>query len=125
MPPVAAWWMPHSRAIAMVPATVVAPSAPSASVAARSRGDTLRGCSRAIRSRSSRRSPTRISPSISAMVAGIAPAARTASSDATAVSTPVGCGKPCETYVVSSATTGWPRTSASRTSRAMFTYGAG
>ena len=55
----------------------------------------------------------------------MAPAARTDSSDAIAVSTPVGCGKPCETYVVSSATTGPPRTSVSRTSRAMLTKGAG
>ena len=49
------------------------------------------------------------------------PPSRTAASDASAVSMPVGCGKPCETYVVSSATTGCPRTSASRTSRVMFT----
>ena len=50
------------------------------------------------------------------VVAGVAPAARTASSLSIPTSTPTGAGNPCATSVVSSATTGEPSASAVRTS---------
>ena len=61
-------------------------------------------------------SPTTISPSRMPIVAGTAPASRTARSDASPTATPSPGGKPCATSVVSSATTPWPPSSASRTS---------
>ena len=117
-------WMPHSRATARVPATVVAPSA--------RRGAWRRGragppCARpdreplqvaaleadaqlAVEQRDRRRDGTGRAHRLLARQRGL---------DAG------GCGKPCATSVVSSATTGRPRTSASSTSRAMRTNGAG
>ena len=60
--------------------------------------------------------PIRIRPSRTPIVAGIAPAARTAASLARPVSTPSGAGKPWATRVVSSATTARSSSSAVRTS---------
>ena len=57
-----------------------------------------------------------MTPSSTPIVAGTAPASRTAASLARPTSTPSGAGNPCATSVVSSATTASPASSAARTS---------
>src|SRR5690348_4421944 len=120
VPPVPMKRMPVARHTARVPPTVVAPSAPCTTQAARSRAPTLRADSPADanRSRSAPVRPTRTAPSITPTVAGTAPAARTRASEAWATSSPWRPGKPWETSVVSSATTGPPSRSAAATSSA-------
>jgi len=101
----------------LVPATVVAPRRPLASVAARLRRLTFTASrSRANRSICAPSSPTIIRPSTSPTVAGTAPAARTASSTSCARRRLSGYGNPCEMIVDSSATTGSPAATAARTS---------
>ena len=120
VPPVPMKWMPVARHTASVPPTVVAPSAPCTTQAARSRAPALRADSPAAANRSSSASvrPTRTAPSITPTVAGTAPAARTRASEARATSRPWRPGKPWETSVVSSATTGPPPVSVAATSSA-------
>ena len=103
-PPVPMKRMPTAAAAVSVPPTVVAPATPWTAQTARSRGPSLR-TSGVNRSSSASVSPIRTRPSSTPIVAGIAPAARTASSLARATATPSGAGKPCATSVVSSATT--------------------
>ena len=107
MPPVASTRIPSARATASVPPTVVAPTAPCATAAARSRGPTFRA-SASKRPSSSAVRPTRTSPSSTPTVAGTAPAARTCRSDSSPTATPSPGGKPWATSVVSSATTAPP-----------------
>ena len=85
-----------------------------------SRAPTLRaaGPAAANRSSSAPLSPTRTVPSTMPIVAGTAPAARTRSSAARAAAGPRPPENPCETSVVSRATTGRPARSASATSSA-------
>ena len=100
--------MPTARQIASVAPAVVAPRSPWAAHAARSRGPTLRASGvSAKRASCSSSSPTWMTPSITPIVAGTAQAARTrrSASAATAPPSPL-WGSPCETSVVSSATTG-------------------
>ena len=115
IPPVPRKWIPTMRATVSAPPTVVAPTAPCTAHAARSRGPAFRA-SGVKRSSSSRVSPTLTLPSRTPIVAGTAPASRTAVSLWSPTSTPSGAGKPWATSVVSSATTGRPASSASRTS---------
>ena len=68
------------------------------------------------RSSSAPSRPIRIRPSSTPIVAGTAPAARTAASLARPISTPSGAGNPCATSVVSSATTARSSSSAVCTS---------
>ena len=103
-PPVPMKRIPTAAAAVSVPPTVVAPTAPCTAQTARSRGPSFRA-SGVNRSSSARASPIRICPSSTPIVAGTAPAARTAASLARPVSTPSGAGNPCATSVVSSATT--------------------
>src|ERR671937_2820322 len=113
IPPVAMKWMPAIVHTAMVPPTVVAPEAPETAHVARSRGPTLRMSGPvASRSRSASSRPTRTAPSITATVAGTAPAPRTRASHSRATSTPMSAGSPWATIDVSSATTGSERMSA-------------
>ena len=107
--------IPTAAAAVRVPPTVVAPTAPWTAQTARSRGPSLRA-SGVNRSSSLGSRPIRICPSRTPIVAGTAPAARTAASLARPVSTPSGAGKPCATRVVSSATTARSSSSAVRTS---------
>ena len=92
---------------ASVPPTVVAPSAPCTAQTARSLGPSFGPT--APRLRSARPRPPSVRPArrrpATPIVAGTAPAARTAASDAAPTSAPSGYGKPCATRVVSSATT--------------------
>ena len=109
--------MPAAAAIALVAATVVAPSAPVAAATARSRTESF-ATSSVLASRVSWASsrPTTSSPSIMPMVAGTAPVARTVCSISRATRRLSGRGSPCETIVLSSATTGRPSRRASATS---------
>ena len=70
---------------------------------------------RAIFSNSSREAPMTHAPSMIAIVAGVAPFARMTPSTSSAHSMFAGYGMPCATMVLSSATTGSPRSSAART----------
>ena len=96
-----------AAAAASVPPTVVAPTAPWTAQAARSRGPSFRA-SGVYRSSSASLSPITTSPSRTPIVAGTAPAPRTAASLASPTSIPAGAGKPWATSVVSSATTAPP-----------------
>ena len=117
MPPVAKTRMPARCAAIMVAATVVAPGRRVASAKARSaRESFMTPVILASASSSSADSPTRISPSMMAIVAGTAPAARTTSSTPSAVATFSGQGMPWVTIVVSSATSGWPAAAAAAAS---------
>ena len=115
MPPVPMNRMPTIRATASTPPTVVAPTSPATAHAARSRGPSFLA-SESKRSSSSSPRPTRTRPSRTPIVAGVAPASRTARSMASPTSTPCGAGNPCATMVVSSATTARRSSSAARTS---------
>jgi hypothetical protein len=120
IPPVPTNRIPTVRLTASVPPTVVEPSAPCTTHAARSRAPTLRavGPASAKRFRSVAVSPTRTAPSSTPTVAGVAPAARTRSSESSAAASPRPAENPCDTSVVSSATTGRPSLSAAATSSA-------
>ncbi len=99
--------MPARAAISTVAATVVAPMPRRAMSGARSRRLTFATSrSFASRARSAESAPTTAAPSATAMVAGVAPQARTSSSIACAVSRFIGRGRPCAITVDSSATTG-------------------
>src|SRR5436190_11285202 len=121
MPPVPMNRIPARRQTASVPPTVVAPSVRWAAQAPRSLGPAFRASCPAApkRASSSSLSPTTTDPSRTPIVAGRAPAARTADSAASPTSTPTLGGKPCAISVVSSATTGPPLWSASCTSGAI------
>jgi hypothetical protein len=108
IPPVPMNRIPSWRQTASVPPTVVAPSAPCARQAARSRAPTLRAevPASANRSSSAPVRPTWMAPSTMPTVAGVAPASRTRRSDSTAAASPRPSENPCDTSVVSSATTG-------------------
>ena len=116
-PPVANTPMPAAAATALVAATVVAPSAPVAAATARSRTESLATPS-TVASRVSWASsrPTTSSPPIMPIVAGTAPASRTVRSISRATRRLSGRGRPCETMVLSRATTGRPSRRASATS---------
>ena len=91
-------WMPAIWQTASVPATVVAPSTPEMTPAARSRGPILRTVPpTASRSIWSGARPTCTLPARTAMVAGIAPASRTRRSDSRATAGPVSAGSPWAT----------------------------
>ena len=108
-PPVAKTPMPAAAATALVAATVVAPSAPVAAATARSRTESLATPSAPARcSIWSSSRPTISSPPIMPMVAGTAPLSRTVCSISRATRRLSGRGRPCETIVLSSATTGRP-----------------
>ena len=101
--------IPARTASREVAATVVAPCAPRAAAGARSRTPHLTTSPRAaIASSAASSSPIRTSPSTSAIVAGTAPAARTAASISRATPRLRGRGSPWEMIVLSSATTGRP-----------------
>ncbi len=122
MPPVAKTPMPAASAAIIVAATVVAPHSPDAIAKPRFGRETLRTeplGAVASASSSSAVSPTRSRPPLRATVAGTAPEARTAASDAVATSTFCGYGRPWLMSVDSRATTGMPSRSASATSGAM------
>ena len=110
-PPVAMKWMPAALQTASVPPTVVAPTAPCTTAAARSRGPSLRADS-SNRASSPSVSPMWISSSSTPIVAGTAPPSRTACSDARPTSMPSPGGNPCAIRVVSRATTPRPSRSA-------------
>ncbi len=111
MPPVAKTRIPAAWAAIIVADTVVAAQPPPASAAARLGRAAFRTDrpvpSPAPPGRPSS-SPTRIRPSRMAIVAGTAPASRTAASDARATSRFCGYGRPWLMSVDSSATTGRP-----------------
>ena len=118
-PPVAKTRMPARRARYAVAATVVAPLRPVASATGRSRTLTLTtSSSPATRTSSPSVNPTRTSPSSSATVAGVTPAARSCCSNERAASRLRGRGRPWLMMVDSSATTGRPAASASATGSA-------
>ena len=109
MPPVAKTEIPAACAAIIVADTVVAAQPPSASAAARLgraafRTDPAGAVARAISAASSR--PTSNRPAWTATVAGTAPDARTAASDAVATARFCGYGRPWLMSVDSSATTG-------------------
>ena len=111
IPPVAKTEIPAAWAAIIVAETVVAAQPPPASAAARLGRAALRtepagAVARAVRAASSR--PTRKRPALIATVAGTAPAARTAASDALATSMFCGYGRPWLISVDSRATTGLP-----------------
>ena len=85
------------RATASTPPTVVAPTSPATAHAARSRGPSLRALGVEARElvlgRGRRGSGRRATP----IVAGVAPASRTACSISSPTSTPCGAGNPCAT----------------------------
>src|SRR5215203_5033607 len=111
--------MPARDASTAVAATVVAPDPRAAITAGRSRAPHFATPAPAAMTPSAASSsPTRTSPRTTAIVAGTAPAARTASSQARATRRLSGRGSPCAMIVLSSATTGRPASSASATSRA-------
>ena len=119
MPPVANTRIALACAANMVAATVVEPGSPDETAAARllrlifATLGVVASCSNSVGV-----SPMRMAPSMTPMVAGVAPASRTICSSDNAVVTPSGCGRPCVTSVVSSATTG------ARTARACATSSA-
>src|SRR4029079_7895952 len=119
IPPVAKTEIPAAWAAIIVAETVVAAQPPPASAAARLGRAALRtepaeDVARAVRAYSSR--PTRMRPALIATVAGIAPAARTAASDASATSMFCGYGRPWLISVDSRATTAPPSARAAETS---------
>ncbi len=117
MPPVAKTRMPAQCAAIMVPATVVAPSRFWLTTAGKSRRLTFHTPSaRARCSSSAWLSPTFTSPCSMAMVAGVAPPARTAASMRWASARLSGQGSPWLMTVDSSATSGRQANKASRTS---------
>ena len=107
-PPVPNTPMPAACASSAVDAIVVAPSRPSAIAGPRSRADSFASSASGSHTRSSSlpASPTHSRPSSTAIVAGTAPAARTASSTAVATLRLRPGGRPCASSVLSSATTG-------------------
>ena len=117
MPPVANTRIPAACASAIVAETVVAACCFSPTAAPRSRRLAFRtpgACARSSICASER--PTVGTPCRTAIVAGTAPAARTAVSDSRAVSRFTGHGNPWAMSVDSSATTGRPAATANRTS---------
>src|SRR6476659_3806663 len=111
--------MPAAWAAIIVAETVVAAQPPTASADARLgraafRTDPAGAVARAVRAASSR--PTSSRPALIATVAGNAPAARTAASDALATSMFCGYGRPWLIRVYSRATTGRPSAMAAETS---------
>ena len=129
IPPVAKTRIPAAWAAIIVAATVVAPHSPDAIASPRFGRDDLpdappRRGREGLELRP-RASPTMSRPSLSATVAGTAPEARTAASDAVATSTFCGYGSPWLMRVDSRATTGRPSRSASATSGAMARRSAG
>ncbi len=108
MPPVPMNVIPASRAAASVPPTVVEPSAPWTTQAAMSRAPALRAFvpASANRCRAASSRPILTAPSAMPTVAGTAPAARTRSLGLQRAASPRPPENPCETSVVSSATTG-------------------
>ena len=86
--------MPVRSAIANVAETDVPPLAEVAAATGRSRAAILMTGAERRRSNSLAVAPTLIRPAMTATVAGIAPALRTSSSSAAAVSRLVGCGSP-------------------------------
>jgi peptide-methionine (S)-S-oxide reductase len=116
--------IPARSASTAVAATVVAPLPPAAKTAGRSRTPHLATPEPAATIPSpASSSPIRTSPRTTAIVAGTAPASRTVASHARATRRLSGRGSPWATIVLSSATTGAPRSSASATS-ACTTMGA-
>ena len=119
MPPVAKTRIPAAWAAIIVAETVVAAQPPSASATARLGRAALRtdpgGAVASARSAASS-SPTSNRPPLIATVAGTAPSARTADSDAVATSRFCGNGRPWLMSVDSRATTGRPSASAADTS---------
>src|SRR5882757_9104116 len=116
-PPVANTRIPARAATKAVAATVVPPARPNASAGPRSRLLTLiTDSSAAIRASAASSRPTCGTPSITAIVAGVAPASRAVCSKTRATSALRGRGKPCEMIVDSSATTGRRSASAVATS---------
>ncbi len=108
-PPVAKTFMPALAAKWAVAATVVAADKPLASAIAKSLVEALITSSRlAIAINCSSVKPICATPSISAIVAGIAPLSRTIDSTSLATSRFVGRGKPWLMMVDSNATTGAP-----------------
>ncbi len=125
-PPVTKTRMPASAAIRIVLATVVAPWTPVATTCGMSRTLTLRiAVSFPNISSSSSDSPTVGRPWRMAIVAGTAPPSRTICSTSRAIATLWGYGIPWLMIVDSSATTGRPWASASRTSGATASIGWG
>ncbi len=119
IPPVAKTAIPAAWAAIIVADTVVAAQPPAAIAAASVGRAALRtepagAVARASSDSSS--SPTRSRPAWTATVAGIAPAARTAASDARATSRFCGYGSPWLMSVDSRATTGRPAAMAAETS---------
>mmetsp|Transcript_12149 Transcript_12149/g.29424 ORF Transcript_12149/g.29424 Transcript_12149/m.29424 type:complete len:404 (-) Transcript_12149:1594-2805(-) len=123
IPPVTKTAMPARAARSMVAETVVAPVTPRATTDAMSRRDTLAAAAPilASRSRCSSLRPTCGTPSIMAMVAGTAPCRRTTASTSRAMARFCGYGMPCDTMVLSSATTARPDANAAATSAATTT----
>ena len=121
MPPVAKTLMPASWAQIMVAATVVAPVRPFAMQTARSARLSFMASAGGVWARARSASGVRpiwIWPPMTAMVAGTAPPSRMVASTFSAISRFWGQGMPWVMIVDSSATTGRPRSSASRTSGA-------
>src|SRR6187200_538922 len=119
IPPVAKTEIPAAWAAIIVAETVVAAQPPPVSAAAMLGRAALRtepagAVARAVRAASSR--PTSMRPALIATVAGTAPAARTAASDALATSMFCGYGRPWLISVDSRATTGPPAATAAETS---------
>mmetsp|Transcript_12038 Transcript_12038/g.50404 ORF Transcript_12038/g.50404 Transcript_12038/m.50404 type:complete len:217 (+) Transcript_12038:499-1149(+) len=116
-PPVTNTDTPARAASSAVAETVVAPVSRRAMTAGTSRRETLRARapSSASRRRSASSSPTRGTPSMMATVAGVAPRARTIASTSRAICRFWGYGMPCDTMVLSRATTAPPEASASAT----------
>lgn len=112
----------------MVDATVVDAQPPAAMTGPRSRRDAFVTPSAPIlpkRSMSAGLRPTEITPSMMAIVAGVAPLRRTTSSTAVATATLRGYGMPCEMIVDSKATTGFPISIALRTTGETLNLGHG
>ena len=119
-PPVAKTSIPASRAQIMVAATVVAPVTPLATALPRSSLLSLAiSIPDASRSRPPWSRPTRIVPSITAIVAGTPPPERTRDSASMAQLRLSGAGSPWLIKVLSRATTGRPSASAVFTSGAI------
>jgi len=117
IPPVAKTLIPSFSATNMVAATVVPPVRRFSKAYPKSRRLTLCGFTApASCSSSSLLSPTLTEPSIRAMVAGVAPWARTVASISCASRRFTGCGKPWVITVDSKATIGKPKCMACWTS---------
>ncbi len=124
-PPVANTRIPARAASTDVEATVVAPVRRSAAATGRSRTDSFAtsGASAIIESALASRPIVGV-PAMTAIVAGVTPRARSRDSSSAATSRLRGRGSPCAISVDSSATTGRPASSATRTSSATTSRGA-